>query len=221
MKWSTPRMKHKNIVNSHFTTLKNVIHSCIGSYMNGGNIVSDISNASLDTVHNVYVYPQTSPINLDVIKLDDLTKYRKHMLPQNMNVNELSAVDAICINSQNEWFFIEFKNSSIQNDKTRKSIRKKMIESIWYVFFMYSKSGEDINNLFGGDFTKFARNNIHYIIVGSQSKNTLYSANIQSAESSGKHYTPPGFEQYKGYYFKDVYMLTELELRNFILRFQV
>ena len=95
-----------------------------------------------------------------------------------------------------------------------------MIESIWYVFFLYSISGENITSLFSGDITKFARENINYVIVGSQTKNTHYQLNIQAAESVGKHYTPPGFEQFKGYYFKDVYMLTEIELRDFILHFK-
>lgn len=74
--------------------------------------------------------------------------------------------------------------------------------------------------MFSGDITKFARENINYVIVGSQTKNTLYQLNIQAAESVGMHYTPPGFEQFKGYYFKDVYMLTEIELRDFILHFK-
>ena len=213
-------MKHKNICNAHFIKLKDVIISCIGRYMKGESIISDIHRASYDDKNKVYVYPNTFPINLDAIKLDSITSYRKELLPEKRNFYELSAVDAICINSQNEWFFIEFKNSNIGDKSTQKLIRKKMIESVWYVFFMYSKAGEDINELFGGDFTKFARENINYIIVGSQSKNTLYSANIQAAESSGTHYTPPGFEHFIGYYFKNVYMLTELEFRNFILKFQ-
>jgi hypothetical protein len=94
-----------------------------------------------------------------------------------------------------------------------------MAESLWYVFFMYSKANENVSLLFGGDFTKFARENINYVIVGSQSKNMLHSVNIQALESAGKHYTPPGFEQFKGYYFKDVYMLTENELCTFIKNF--
>ena len=211
------RMKHKNITNAHFVKLKDVINTCVGSHMNGASIISNMQDASLDNKNSYYVYPSTAPVNLDVIKLDDITKYRKHFLLPKINFEPLSGVDAICINSQNEWFFLEFKNCDIKNNsKERKSIRKKMIESIWYVFFLYSMAGEDIINLFNGDFTKFARENINYIIVGSQCKNLLYHANIQALEKTGQHYTPPGFEQYKGYYFKDVYMLTELELRDFI-----
>ncbi len=214
-------MRHKSINNTHFDKLKSVINSCFGSRMSGQSIVSNLQDASLDDNNNFYVYPSTSPINLDVIKLDDLTKYLKFLLPSQTIFNQLSGVDAICIDAQNEWYFFEFKNSDIKDQpKQRKSIRRKMVESLWYVFFMYSKAGEDINKLFSGDITKFARNNINYIIVGSQAKNMLYHANIQAAESSGKHYTPPGFEQFVGYYFKNVYMLTELEIRNFIKDFK-
>ena len=77
-----------------------------------------------------------------------------------------------------------------------------------------------MTQLFGGDFSKFARENINYIIVGSYEKNKHHITNIQAFESSGKHYTPRGYTQFKGYYFKDVYMLTELELGNFITKFQ-
>lgn len=215
------RMTHKNITNAHFVKLKDVINSCLGSYMSGISIISNMQDASFDNENNYYVYPSTAPVNLDVIKLDDITKYRKHFLLPKINFDPLSGVDAICINSQNEWFFLEFKNCDIKNNsKARQSIRKKMIESIWYVFFLYSISGENITSLFSGDITKFARENINYVIVGSQTKNTHYQLNIQAAESVGKHYTPPGFEQFKGYYFKDVYMLTEIELRDFILHFK-
>ena len=215
------RMTHKNITNAHFVKLKDVINSCLGSYMSGISIISNMQDASFDNENNYYVYPSTAPVNLDVIKLDDITKYRKHFLLPKINFDPLSGVDAICINSQNEWFFLEFKNCDIKNNsKARQSIRKKMIESIWYVFFLYSISGENITYLFSGDITKFARENINYVIVGSQTKNTHYQLNIQAAESVGKHYTPPGFEQFKGYYFKDVYMLTEIELRDFILHFK-
>ncbi|WP_298530261.1 hypothetical protein [uncultured Ruminococcus sp.] len=214
-------MTHKNITNAHFVKLKDVINSCLGSYMSGISIISNMQDASFDNENNYYVYPSTAPVNLDVIKLDDITKYRKHFLLPKINFDPLSGVDAICINSQNEWFFLEFKNCDIKNNsKARQSIRKKMIESIWYVFFLYSISGENITSLFSGDITKFARENINYVIVGSQTKNTHYQLNIQAAESVGKHYTPPGFEQFKGYYFKDVYMLTEIELRDFILHFK-
>ena len=48
----------------------------------------------------------------------------------------------------------------------------------------------------------------------------IVSRQYSSIGKTGQHYTPPGFEQYKGYYFKDVYMLTELELRDFILKFK-
>ena len=202
-------MKHKNITNAHFAKLKDVINTCVGSHMNGASIISNMQDASLDNKNSYYVYPSTAPVNLDLL------------MKQATMFEPLSGVDAICINSQNEWFFLEFKNCDIKNNsKERKSIRKKMIESIWYVFFLYSMAGEDIINLFNGDFTKFARENINYIIVGSQCKNLLYHANIQALEKTGQHYTPPGFEQYKGYYFKDVYMLTELELRDFILKFK-
>ncbi len=214
-------MIHKNITNAHFIKFKDVINSCLGSYMKDKDIISTIQDASLDDNNDYYVYPSTSPVNLDVIKLDEITNYRKHLITSEENFSELCGVDAVCINEQNEWFLIEFKNCDIKNNaNARKSIRRKMIESIWYIFFLYSVSGENMASLFPGDITEFARENINYVIVGSQAKNLHYQINIHAAESVGKHYTPPGFEQFKGYYFKDVYMLTEIELKDFILNFK-
>lgn len=213
-------MTHKNITNAHFVKLKDVINTCVGSHLNGASIISNMQNASFDKENSYYVYPSTSPVNMDVIKLDELTEYRKYFLLPKIHFEPLPGVDAICINNQNEWFFIEFKNSNVKNQEIKRSLKKKMINSLWYVFFLYSMAGEDIVDLFNGDITKFARENINYVIVGSQIKNMHYQINIHAAESVGKHYTPPGFEQFKGYYFKDVYMLTEIELRDFILNFK-
>ena len=152
---------------------------------------------------------------MDIIKLDDITKYRKNILSFDGEFGQLAAVDAICINNNNEWFFIEFKNSNIGNTKTRKSIIKKMVDSLWYLFFIYSKSGEDVESIFLGDITKFAREHFTYIIVGSKDKNLNYSMNIQALESAGNHYTPPAFREFVGYYFKDIYHFHKYNMNSF------
>lgn len=215
------QMKHRNINNPHFLGLRDVISSCFCSQINEADLISDIQNASLDDSNNVYVYPDTAEINLDTIKLDDITRYRKELLDFSGQCDPMLAVDAICVDREGEWYFIEFKNSDICNKTTLRSIRKKMVNSLWFVFFLYSKAGKDMNLIFSGDITKYARENINYIIVGSQEKNNLYASIVQASESSGTHYTPPGLKQFVGYYFKNVYMLTELELRKFILDFAV
>ena len=216
------KMKHKKVTNNYFIKLRDVITTNI-KHNSDIDVISTMKSASMDDSDksNIKYLYDGSTIDMDIIKLDDLTKYRKCFLQLQGNCDPLSGVDAICIDNRNEWFFIEFKNCNINDSKVKKSIRKKMLESIWYVFFMYSIAGEDIKSLFDGDITKFSRENINYIIVGSYSKNLLYSANIQAKEKIGKHYTPPGFDQYRGYYFKDVYMVTEIELRNFIMKFDV
>ena len=155
-------MTHKNITNAHFVKLKDVINSCFGCHLSDASIISNMKEASLDDSDKSklnYLY-DGSIIDMDIIKLDEITEFRKHLLPSKKGFNKLCGLDAICINNQNEWFLIEFKNSDIKNNtETRQSIRKKMIESLWYIFYMYSKAGEDINNLFSGDITKFAREN--------------------------------------------------------------
>ena len=64
-------------------------------------------------------------INMEAIKLDDISEYRKQMLglTEKSWFNKLPAVDAVCIDRNNEWFFIEFKNANVENEFT--SIKKK------------------------------------------------------------------------------------------------
>lgn len=47
------------------------------------------------------------------------------------------------------------------------------MNSLWYLFFCFSHIKEDVSQLFNGDITKFSREHITYIVVGSCDKNSL------------------------------------------------
>lgn len=68
---------------------------------------------------------------------------------------------------------------------------------------------------------EICRENITFITVVSSEKNENLEETIGATwEKDGPFYTPLKFMKYKGYYFKDVYVLTEKGLRFFIESFE-
>lgn len=199
------------------------------SNLNGvTTIVSDLKSASLDdsNKNNMYFLYENKPgegisinIDMDVIKLDDMTEPFKNYMKNVRNLKSFEqphAVDAICVDRDNEWFLIEFKNCSLDDSEVRSSIRKKMFGSLWFIFTMSSIFSP---TLFNTDITEFSRKHITYIVVVSRKKNPKEFHLIR--RSPQLHFTPYYFEKYKGYYFKDVLLYTEDQFQYFVKNFKV
>lgn len=203
---------------------KKAVNLCCNNSEDDDTIISDMASASYDSDGEKICFYSSEFmdkfINMEAIKLDDISKKRKNMLemPGNFLFEEQPAVDAVCINSCNEWFFIEFKNAKV-NDKIT-SIKKKMLSSLWFCFYMLSKSNKD-DDILNNDVLKFSREHATYIIVGRRDKNEDVAENIRELEAYHKHYQPYKLRQFINYYFKDVYMLTEFEFRDFIRTFKI
>lgn len=188
--------------------------------LNEDEILSDMREASLDDSDKnslFYLYNnRNNLLNMSIVKLDDLTKYFLSYMKDKHGLNnfeQTQAVDAICIDRNNEWFFIEFKNRKYSDNIS--DIKKKGFKSLWLVSMMNSVAQTD---LFGdNDFTDFARRHITYIMVVSREKNLNEYQRIK--QSNKNLYTPNEFKKYIGYYYKDVYMFTEHELCKFIKNF--
>ena len=90
-----------------------------------------------------------------------------------------------------------------------------MFGSLWLLLTLSSFSRK---NVFGDDVTEFARTRFTYIAVVSREKNPDEFRRIH--ECPKNRYTPPYLRKYVGYYFKDVYMLTENEFSKFISDFK-
>jgi hypothetical protein len=209
----------KKIQNEYFSNFCDVIKRSLTDTSKFENCLSDMISASEDDCNhkNVYDFPEH---NMEVIKLDEYTKdfniKRRSEMPE-INEHQPSAVDAICINKSNEWFLIEFKNEELA--RAKKEARKKMLESLWLIAFLYSKLSEKFAD--ETDFLKFARENITFIVVVSSDKNLGEINAIGTTwEENGQFYTPESYYKYKGYYFKDLYVLTEAGLRFFIELFE-
>ncbi|MCR4889913.1 MAG: hypothetical protein K5979_12155 [Ruminococcus sp.] len=134
-------------------------------------------DASLDTNGNTYVYTDDE-YNMQVLKLDEYTedfdqKRRLKIKEYISDLNEKNncsykppAVDAVCVNKNNEWFLIEFKNQKL--DSAVNGSTKKMLSSIWLIAYMYSTLSEKISD--EQDILKFARENITFITVVNSEK---------------------------------------------------
>lgn len=212
----------KKITNSHFQNFKEAVNNCCRKTPGDNTFLSDMSTASYSDKEKNSFYSEKflDPfIDMETIKLDDISKYRKQMLelPEKSWFNEFPAVDAVCIDRNNEWFFIEFKNAKVDNEI--KSIKQKMLNSLWFCFYMLSKSDKDDNILYS-DAIKFSREHITYIVVIKRDKNIDDAKEIEEREGINEHYNHRKLIEVINYYFKDVYMLTEYEFRDFILNFK-
>jgi len=211
-----PELMKKN-TNRHFKNLC----SLLTKLEDITDPVSDLRSASLDysdKKEQIYLYDSKDGpvrIDMDVIKLDDMTESFKKYMVKNHKLTAFEqpkAVDAVCIDRDNEWFLIEFKNCKIKNNSSvLSSIRGKMFGSLWFISSLSSFFKAD---LFGDDFTDFSRRHITYIVVASREKNTDDYDLLR--KSFGGQYTPYYFEKYKGYYFKDVLLYTEEQFQYFV-----
>ena len=212
----------KKITNSHFRNFKEAVNICCKVESDSDCFLSDMQSASCSKNGKEPFYSDKylNPfLNMETIKLDDISKYRRIMLklPEKSWFNPLAAVDAVCIDEDNEWYFIEFKDAKLDNEI--KSIKKKMLNSLWFCFFMIYKSNRG-NGVINQDVLKFSREHITYIVVISRDNNIEYAEEIKEKEGCKEHFHHRQLIEVINYYFKDVYVLTEYEFRDFIRNFK-
>lgn len=182
-----------------------------------------MKEASYDDKNNYYVYfdhenNHDFDIDMKILKLDEFSKIYN---PKNIS----SAVDAVCIDHENNWYLIEFKNQKF-ND-TKSSVKKKMMGSLWIISGTYLKTN-NISDISGNPPTKniidFSRKNITYIVVCSSEKNPQEISDKMRqhmASMARKNYNPNKLDYCtECFCFKEAYKFHEKELRDFIERFK-
>lgn len=208
----------KKITNKYFDQLCKVIERSLTDSSKMKSCLVNMIDASEDDAGSDHVYKDYDH-NMEAIKLDEYTKdfeIRRRLEHPKITEHQPSAVDAVCVDRNNEWYLIEFKNEPL--DSALKSTSKKMLSSIWLIAYLYSNLSESFFD--NNDLLKFAREKITFITVVSSKKNDKYEEAIGASwDRNGPFYTPKKYEKYKGYYFKDVYVLTESGLRFFIEQF--
>ena len=99
----------KKITNDYFLKFRNIVERSMSDSSQFDDCLKDMINASFDDHNKVYEDTDTS-YNMEVLKLDEYTKdfqkRRRNEIP-NLKEHQPSAVDAVCVNKDNEWFFIE------------------------------------------------------------------------------------------------------------------
>lgn len=213
----------RKITNCYFSNFCGMVTDLL----NIPNVRSDLIEASKDDSNDVNLY-NDSRLNMECIEPDKVSSHFLNYMKKQRKAVDLEqpkAVDALCIDKKNNFYMIEFKNRKLYKDEKdneydsdiRKDLKGKMFQTLWMLLSMDSMAE---SNLLSSDVIEFARNHVVYIIVISRQKNIKEYNRIHQAEAMNQHYTPDIYKKYKGYYLKDVYMLTELEFRNFILHFK-
>lgn len=173
-----------------------------------------------DKNSKVYVYNYEN-YDMKILKLDEFSELiadkRKNSGHKKLTV---PAVDAVCVDSENNWYLIEFKNQNFRDAKN--SIKEKALNSLWLLFYTYSvtKHISDISENKDNDIIKFAKEHVTYIIICSHEENLDMANVIHMKEAMNEHYTLTILDQYIDFCFKEVYVYTEQELRKFIENFR-
>ena len=190
------------------------------------DFISNLHDTSLNDTGCNHIYK--GDCDFDVISMDAVAKDGYKIIKQiDPNSNPITTTDAFLINEDNEWFFIEFKDSSITGDKKglKDNIIKKAYES-WYmllnVLYYLREHGESCELFDDEDPVKFAKEHVTFILVCSFDKNLRVYDLAKDCIRAKKHYTPLFMMRLKEYLFKDAYVYTEnLFEREFVSKFSM
>lgn len=167
---------------------------------------------------------------LDIIDMDGIAQNQYKNLrvteKSDLDINDIvNTSDGFVIDRDNKWYFIEFKDSQIRNNKD--SLKNNVIKKAygnWYMLLdiLYNSDENKRYKMF--DYknpVKFAKENVIYILVCSSSKNPGVYTQIKNYSYSNKKYTPGFMRKLKDYLFNDAYVYTEIEFeRDFVKKFE-
>lgn len=155
-------------------------HICMESSL---SIVSEDKDNSKNTGEVQFVY--NGKADMSIIDMDEIAHkmYRVIRNPDSKKDDEsLASADAFVINSEDIWYFIEFKNQKIS--KAKDSVTKKAYQNwFWLVDILYEMSEK--NNMQYDTFNydnpiSFAREKVVFILVVSEDKNIVDADKCES-----------------------------------------
>lgn len=215
---------------NNFDKFAQLVNSYLLQYNVNVDILSKLHETSKSKPNSclpiIYVY--NGKQELDVIDMDFIARngYKNIKKPTEVIENPINTADAFLINSNNDWYLIEFKDSTIKSDKQglKDNILKKAYSN-WYMILdiLYEMKNSEVayTDFYYDNPMQFAREHVSYILVCSTEKNPLIYKLIKECELSKSTYTPPFMSRLRGYLFKDAFVFTEdfLErkfVRNFV-----
>lgn len=205
---------------SNFSAFKEIMISYLSDNGISLSILSNLHETSINNDVSPPRYVYKSNKDLEVLDMDLIAKKGYKIIKNANGVNNvINTSDAFIINNDNEWYFIEFKDSTISADNSgvKNSVLKKAYSN-WYMlldilFFMYQR-GKGYSNFPIDNPIEFAKNHICYILVCSEDKNPKIYQQIKNSNLIGEKYTPPFMERLKYYMFKEAYVYTETYLET-------
>lgn len=162
-----------------------------------------LRDSSYNDNGNNYLYDGKK--ELVAISMDTIAKYGYKVI-KDAKGNPVNTVDAFLVDTNNEWYLIEFKDCQIS--KKKENIEKKGMGNFLMLMDIFYDGGNfDIGDY--DNFLEFARSKITYILVCSKEKDGYSYDQIRASDIVGERYTPEPLMKFKDYFFKDAYAYTE------------
>lgn len=200
-----------------------IVHDFIKDYMQHCEKVvkleSNLHDTSKDdhdkSIPPEYVYEGDA--DLTVIDLDRFAQipYKKSKGVKTV----VNSADAFLVNADNEWFFIEFKNSELEkgDKKQRAELRNNIIKkaySSWYMhmdmLYTMNELGKPLALFDYDNPIKFAKEHVHYVLVVPAKKNPAEYKKVHELKMAKKlPFTPNFMDRLEDYIFKSACMYTE------------
>lgn len=211
---------------TNFSSFKDTVANYLADNGISLMFISNLHDVSLNKDKDNPNYVYNGKTDLEVIDMDLIARYGYKAIKGAEGIdNIVNTADAFLVNKENEWFFIEFKDSEIKADKSglKNNVLKKAYSN-WYmlldILYSMNKNGKAYPGFAIDNPVEFAKDRIYYILVCSTAKNPLVYQQIKNHDLLGENYTPPFMQRIKDYMFKDAYVYTEEFLeRKFVNSF--
>lgn len=191
---------------SDYEKIKNIIKEYLDKKSVNIEIESNIKETSYDKDNGEYLCDFAE--DFKVIDMDKIAQDAYGIIYNSGKTK--STVDAFFISNDKQWYFIEFKNTSIDNRKTKDRLQRKAYENLHMLFdIMYEVS--EISEVFDykNNPIEFVRNNINYIVVCNSDKNIREANKVRQYELGAEKYIPGCLQDLNSSVFKNAYLLTE------------
>ncbi|SFP38272.1 hypothetical protein SAMN04487928_101174 [Butyrivibrio proteoclasticus] len=177
-------------------------------------LLGDLSTLSLDDNNGVLVYHKQGEFK--AISLDTLAQYpyRIARWPEsNKKSDSIASTDAMLVDKNKDWIFIEFKNQSVRN--TKDSVNEKAYQ-VWHMIMDILDEMKSNIPLYTDNPLLFAKEHITYILVFNPEKDFLSKERVEEAELAGLHYKTDFMLKIEKYLYKEAFVATESELRKIL-----
>jgi hypothetical protein len=142
---------------------------------------------------------QERVVNFDKFKKSIVAKYKVKHSP--------NSCDVLCMQSENEWFLIEFKNGKIDEEKIFQ-VRGKIFQSL---LLLTEKLDKTIH---------FTRENLSFILVYNENIARIAIGKSLYRLAGNSEFFPFGLDGLQKLYFKEVYVWNKEEFNsNFVKKY--